>query len=103
MFWVALLVAFTLAAPGAGAWYISGRQLAATTDTQQRRLIRLTATVSAGIGVAILIAGVVLFVVTGYDWRVLIVLWAFGLLHLGLLRSILRRVRQEAETPRAGR
>jgi hypothetical protein len=43
-----------------------GRQLAATTEAQQWRLARLAAIVPAGTGATILIAGVVMFVVTGH-------------------------------------
>lgn len=41
--------------------------------------------VSAGIGIAILAAGVVALVLAGYNWLVLVLTWAFVLLHLGLL------------------
>jgi hypothetical protein len=47
--------------------------------------------VSAGVGVTILALGVVAFVTTGHDWLVLALLWAFGVLHLGLLATTYRR------------
>jgi hypothetical protein len=83
--WAVLLVVAALAAPAVWAWYMSGRQLAATTETEQWRLVRLAAVVPAAVGVAILAVGVAAFVLTGYDWLVLALLWSFGLLHLGLL------------------
>jgi hypothetical protein len=46
--WAALLLMVALAAPAIWAWYISGRQLAATTEPQQWRVLRLAAVVSAG-------------------------------------------------------
>jgi dipeptide/tripeptide permease len=91
--WAALLFAVALAAPGVWAWYMSRRQLAATTAAQQRRVLRLAVAVSAGVGVVILVMGVVCFVLTGYNWLVLALLWSFGLLHLGLLARMLRRAR----------
>jgi hypothetical protein len=48
-----------LAAQAVRAWYMSGRQLAATTEAQQWRLARLAVGVSAGVGAAILVVGVV--------------------------------------------
>ena len=80
-----------LAVPGVWAWYMPGRQLAATTAAQQRRVLHLAVAVSAGVGVVILVLGVVAFVLTGYNWMVLALLWSFGLLHLGLLARMLRR------------
>ena len=70
---------------------MSRRQLAATTAAQQRRVLHLAVAVSAGVGVVILVLGVVAFVLTGYNWMVLALLWSFGLLHLGLLARMLRR------------
>lgn len=53
---------------------------------RQQRLLRQVVAVSAGIGIAILAAGVVVaFVLAGYHWPVLALTWAFGLPHLGLL------------------
>jgi hypothetical protein len=52
---------------------------------RQQRLLRQVVAVSAGIGIAILAAGVVAFVLAGYHWLVLALTWAFGLPHLGLL------------------
>ena len=54
MIWALLLVVAALAAPAGWAWYLSGRQLAATTEAEQWRLVRLAAVVSAAVGVAIL-------------------------------------------------
>jgi hypothetical protein len=61
---------------------------------RQRRLLRQVVAVSAGIGIAVLAAGVVALVLAGYNWLVLVLTWAFGLLHLGLLartRGLKRR------------
>lgn len=93
MIWVVLLLVLALATPGVWAWHVSRRQLAATTAAQQRRVLHLAVAVSAGAGVVILALGVVAFVLTGYDWMVLTLLWSFGLLHLGLLARMLRRRR----------
>lgn len=105
MTWAALLLAVGLAGPGVWAWYMSGRQLAATTAARQRRVHRLVVAVSAGVGVVILVLGVVAFVLTGYNWLVLALLWSFGLLHLGLLARTLtlRRARHTTGEKRAGR
>lgn len=92
MTWTVPLAVFAVAAPGAWAWYFTGSRRAATTAARQWRLIRGAALVAAGSGAVILVGGVVGFVVSGYDWWVLILLWAFGLLHLGLLGPMLRRV-----------
>jgi hypothetical protein len=89
--WAVLLLVVALAAPGVWAWYMSRRQLAATTAAQQRRVLHLAVAVSAGVGVVILVLGVVAFVLTGYNWMVLALLWSFGLLHLGLLAGMLSR------------
>lgn len=80
---------------GAVAWYAARRQAAATTEDQRRRFLRQAFACSATVGVAILISGVVVFVVTGYNWLVLTLIWAFGLLHLGLLANSVRRVRKQ--------
>ncbi len=71
MIWAALLLVVALAAPAVWAWYVSGRQLAVTTEAQQWRLLRHAVMVSAGVGAAILAVGAVAFVLTGYDWLVL--------------------------------
>lgn len=94
MIWAALLLVAALAAPGGWAWYMSGRQLAATTEAQQWRVLRLAVAVSAGVGIAILVLGVVAFVLTGYNWLVLAPVWSFGLLHLSLLAWTFRRVQR---------
>jgi hypothetical protein len=92
--WAALMLVIALVAPGLWAWYMSGRQLAATTDAQRWRVYRLAVIVSAGVGVVILAVGVVAFVLTGYDWLVLAASWSFGLLHLSLLTWSFRRVQK---------
>ena len=61
-------VVVALAAPAVWAWYMSGRQLAATTKTEQPRVLGLGVVASAGVGVVILALGVAGFVLTGYDW-----------------------------------
>jgi hypothetical protein len=101
--WAALLLVVALAAPAVWAWYMSGRQLAATTEAEQWRVLRDAVLVSAGVGVAILAVGVVAFVLTGYDWLVLAPTWSFGLLHLGLLTWIFRRAQRSRGKARAGR
>lgn len=60
------------------------------------------ARVPAGVGAAILILGVVAFVLTGYNWLVLALIWSFGLLHIGLLVRTFRRAqnRQQARISR---
>jgi hypothetical protein len=98
--WAALMLMIALAAPGVWAWYFSRRQLAATEEAQQWHLLRLAAFVSAGVGVAILIIGAVVFVLTGYNWFVLALTWSFGLFHLGLLALTFRRAQKR--TGRAG-
>jgi hypothetical protein len=100
MIWAALLLVTALAAPGAWAWHISSRFFAATSETQQRRVLRRAVSASAGVGVAILAAGVAVFVAADYNWLVLAVIWAFGLLHLGLVGLAFRRERKR--TGRAG-
>ena len=94
MIWAALLLVAALAVPGVWAWYISGRQLAATTEAEQWRVLRLGVVVSAGVGVAILVLGVAGFVLTGYNWLVLALVWSVGLLHLGLLARTFRRAQR---------
>jgi hypothetical protein len=78
---------------GVWAWYVTRRQLTATTVARQRRLLGQVVAASAGIGAAILAAGVVAFVLAGYNWLALALTWAFGLLHLGLLART-RRLRR---------
>lgn len=92
MIWAALLLVAALAAAAVWTWYMSGRQLAARTEAEQWRVARLALAVSAGVGVMILVLGVVFFVLTGYDWVVLAIIWSFGLCHLGVLAWALRRV-----------
>jgi hypothetical protein len=92
--WAALMLVIALVAPGLWAWYMSGRQLAATTEAQRSRVYRLAVIVSAGVGVVILAVGVVAFVLTSYDWVVLAATWSFGLLHLSLLTWSFRRVQK---------
>jgi hypothetical protein len=94
MIWAALLLVVGLAIVAVWAWYISGRQLAATTKAGRWRVLRLGVAVSAGVGFAILALGVAGFVLTGYDWVVLAVIWSLGLLHLGLLTWGFRRARR---------
>jgi hypothetical protein len=60
----------------------------------QQRLLGQVVAVSAGIGIAILAAGMVAFVLTGYHWLVLALTWAFGLLHLGFLARTRRLERR---------
>jgi hypothetical protein len=69
---------------GVWAWYVTRRQLTATTVARQRRLLGQVVAVSAGIGVAILAAGVVAFVLAGYNWLVLALTRAFACLLSGL-------------------
>jgi nitric oxide reductase large subunit len=92
--WAAVVIVGALALPAAWAWYISGRQLAATTEPERLKLLRLAATVSTVVGVAILAVGALAFVRTGYDWVVLASTWCFGLFHLGLLGMMYRKVRR---------
>lgn len=94
MAWVAVLLVLALAVPAVWAWYLHGRLLAATTEAQQWRVAGLALIVSAGVGVAILVMGVVAFVLTGYNWLVLAMVWLVGLLHLGLLTWTYLRARR---------
>jgi hypothetical protein len=103
MIWAALLLVIALAATGTWAWYISSRLFAATSEAQQWRAVGQAVCVSAGVGVAILTMGVVAFVATGYDWVVLALVWACGLLHLGLLTSAFRREKKRTGRARAAR
>ena len=103
MIWAALLLVVALAAPAVWAWYLSGRQLAATTEAEQWRVARHALVVSAGVGIAILAVGVVAFVLTGHDWLVLAPIWSVGLLHLGFLTWIFRTAQRSGGKARAGR
>jgi hypothetical protein len=82
--WAAVGLIVMSAATAAWAWYFSSRLLAATSETQRRRLLRRAAWGDAAITVAILIIGVVAFAVTGYNWLVLAATWSYPLLHIGL-------------------
>lgn len=101
MIWAALVLVALLVAVGVCLWYVSGRQLAARTQAQQWQALRRGYMVSAAVGAAILALGVVAFVLTGYDWAALALIWAFGLLHLGLLIWQFRRAqrRYQPQTP----
>jgi hypothetical protein len=94
MIWAAVLPIFLLTFTGVSAWYVTSRQLAATTPDKQRRLARQVVAFSAAVGVGILIAGAVAFVLTGYRWPVLAVMWAYGLFHIGPLTRQVRRLRK---------
>jgi fatty acid desaturase len=96
--WAAVMLMIALVAPTAWAWYISRRELAAAHEAQRWRLVRSAARVSAAIGTVILALGVVAFVLTGYDWLVLALIWSFGLLHIGLLARTLRRAQNRHES-----
>jgi hypothetical protein len=101
--WAVLMLVIGLAAVGAWAWYFPHHLLAATSEAEKQGLLRQVASVSAGIGIAILIMGVIAFLVTGDNWLVLAVIWAFGLLHLARLSATLRRARpspDRADSPR---
>jgi len=50
--------------------------------------------VSAGVGVAVLVMGVIAFALSGHNWLVLALVWSFGLLHLGLLARRLHAARK---------
>ncbi len=94
--WAALTLMVALAMAGAWACYFTRRHLAAISDGRQRRLLLRGARLSLGVGGAILILGVVAFVVTGYDWLVLVAIWTYGLLHAGLLVWVLHRARKRS-------
>ena len=96
MIWAALTLIVALAMAGAWACYFTRRHLAAISDAQQRRLLLRAARLSLGVGGAILILGVGAFVVTGYDWLVLVAIWPIGLLHTGLLVWALHRTRKRS-------
>jgi hypothetical protein len=100
--WAVPLVLVALAGPGTWAWYISGRQLAAKTQAQQWRMARLGVAVSAGVGVAIFVLGVVAFVLTDGNWLALVPLWSFGLLHLSLLALMVHRIRKQTGDTKPG-
>jgi len=101
MIWAALLLVIAFAAPGAWAWYFSSRFFAATSAARQWRVLRRGVFVSAGVGVLILAEGVAVFVGTGYNWLVLALVWACGLLHLGLLGRAFRGEKKK-RTSQAG-
>ena len=96
MIWAALTLIVVLALAGAWACYFTRGHLAAVSDAQQRRLLLRGARQSLGVGGAILILGVVAFVVTGYNWLVLVAIWPYGLLHVGLLVWVLHRARKRS-------
>jgi hypothetical protein len=98
--WAALTLIVTLAMAGAWACYFTRRHLAVIPDAQQRRLVLRGARLSLGVGGAILILGVVAFVVTGYDWLVLAAIWPYGLLQAGLLVWVLHRARKRSGVSR---
>jgi hypothetical protein len=50
------------------------------------------------VGVPILTLGVAGFVLSGYNWLVLALVWAVGLLHLGLLARTFRRAQRRNRT-----
>jgi hypothetical protein len=91
---LALIVALVMA--GAWACYVTRRLLAATSDAQQRRLLVRAAGLSLGVGGAILVIGLVAFVVTGYNWLVLAAIWPYGLLHTGLVAGVLFRAQKRS-------
>jgi hypothetical protein len=90
--WAVLMLMIALAVPAAWAWSFSRRMLGATDEAQRWRLIRRAGFTSAGVGAAILALGVVAFVLSGYNWLVLVPIWSFGLLHLGLVARTFRKV-----------
>ena len=90
-----LVMAGSLIAVGAYAWYFSSRVLAGSPG-QRRRLMRWSTVVSVGIGVSVLVFGLVWSALTGY-WLILIPTWAFGVLHTNFaVRAWLRWVRRSA-------
>jgi hypothetical protein len=99
--WAAVLLVIALVVVAVWAWYILGRHIPATTKAEQSRVLRLTATVSSGVGAAILVLGVVGFVLSGYDWLVLAPMWAFGLFHFCVLGLLLRRAQRIGDKSRA--
>ncbi len=103
MIWASLLLIIGLAAAGGWAWYTVRRQLAVTSEAQQRRLLRQRASVSAGVSVAILITGAAAFAATGHNWFVLAVTWSYGLLRIALLGMTLRRAQMRTGRTRLPR
>jgi hypothetical protein len=96
MIWGALGLIILLAAQAAGSWYFARRIFTAKDEVQRRRLTRQVASFSLAVGCLILVlglAGLVVLKFTFDGWLVLLLMWSFGLLHLGLLRSSLRRAR----------
>jgi hypothetical protein len=94
--WAALTLIVAVTVAGAWACYLTRRHLAAISDDQQRRLAVRGARLSVGVGGAILLLGLFAFVVTGYDWLVLVAIWPYGLLHTGLLVWALHRTRKRS-------
>lgn len=97
--WAAVFLVLALAGPAVWAWYLHGRLLAAKTEAAQRRLLRLGLVMSAGVGVAILVMGVVAFVLMGYNWLVFAVVWSVGLWHFGLLTTGYLRAHRRTRRP----
>jgi cell division protein FtsW (lipid II flippase) len=94
MIWGVLLLIMGCAVVGVVAWYFSRRQVRVTGEGEQWHLARQAVAFSTAVGVAILAAGVFAFVKTGYNWLVLGLVWAVGLLHLGLLAGFTRKARK---------
>jgi len=89
-----MLLVIALVVVAVWAWYLLGRQVAARTKPELRRMRRLSVIVSSAVGVANLVLGVVFFVLTGYDWLVLAAIWAVGWFQLGMLGLKLRLARR---------
>lgn len=100
MVWAVLvLIIGLMVVMAVGGWYASHLYLAALPLARLRRVIRWTTVGSAGIGVAILVAGLVASALTGY-WLVLLPTWSFGLLHINFaVRAWLRWVRRSGTSP----
>lgn len=103
MIWAALLLVAALVIPAVWAWRMTSRFFAAKTEAERWRVVWLVLAFSAGVGFLILALGVVGFVLTGYDWVVLVLTWSVGFLHLGLLTWVFRRARQGSGRPGAAR
>ena len=97
MLWAALVLAAGMAILAAAVLYLrprlTRRLMLPRTEAQQRRRMRQAVAFSAGVGIAILAVGLVAFLITGYDWRILALTWAYGLFHLVLLFRITRRIK----------